>query len=88
MSSILAVLAYLVAMGLPIFLLYRFHAQTWYWHVLAVVAAIGLGFIPIPAELQRPGFDLIFGSVFIVLMIWGAGGLILYRTHQHHEKHA
>jgi len=88
MPTILAVLVYLLAMGLPILLLYWFHSQHWLWHVAAIAAAVGLGFIPIPAELQRPGFDLLFGSVFIALMVWGAGGLILYHTHGHREKHA
>ena len=88
MSGIVAVLVYLIALGLPIFLLYRFGIQTWYWHVLAVIASVGLGFVPIPPELQKPGFDLLLGSLFIMLMIWGAGGLILYRRHEHHEKHA
>jgi hypothetical protein len=91
MFGMLAVLVYLLAMGIPIFLLYRFHSQTWYWHTLSVLAAIGLGFLPIPFTLQKPGFDLLFGFVFIVLMIWGAGGLILFRTHHHtphHQKHA
>ena len=88
MSGIVAVLVYLVAMGLPIFLLYRFGTQSWYWHVLAIVTSVALGFVPVPDGLQKPGFDLLFGSLFIVLMIWGAGGLILYRKHEHHEKHA
>ena len=91
MFGMLAVLVYLLAMGIPIYLLYRFQSQAWYWHTLSVLAAIGLGFLPIPFALQKPGFDLLFGFVFIVLMIWGAGGLILFRTHHHahdHEKHA
>jgi hypothetical protein len=89
MFGMLAVLVYLIAMGIPIYLLYRFHTFGWYWHLLAVLCAVGMGFIPIPASLQKPGFDLIFGFVFIALMIWGAGGLILPRTWQHHyEKHA
>ena len=88
MPTILAVLVYLLAMGLPVLLLHRFHAQHWIWHAVAVVAAVGLGFVPIPPGLQRPGFDLLFGFVFIGLMVWGAGGLILYHTHEHHEKHA
>jgi len=83
MFGMLAVLVYLLAMGIPIFLLYRFHSQTWYWHSLSVLAAIALGFIPIPFELQQPEFDLLFGFTFIVLMIWGAGGLLLFRP-QHH----
>ena len=88
MPTILAVLVYLLAMGLPIYLLYQFHSQHWIWHALAIAAAIGLGFIPIPAQLQNPGFDLVFGFAFIALMIWGAGGLIVYHTHGHREKHA
>jgi thiol:disulfide interchange protein len=91
MFGMLAVLVYLLAMGIPIFLLYRFHSQAWYWHTLSVLAAIALGFTPIPVEFQKPEFDLLFGFVFIVLMIWGAGGLILFRQHHHtphHEKHA
>ena len=87
MFGMLAVLVYLLAMGLPIYLLYQFHSQAWYWHTLSVLAAVALGFIPMPIGLQKPGFDLLFGFVFIVLMIWGAGGLILFRPH-HHEKHA
>ena len=88
MPNILAVLVYLLAMGLPVLLLHHFHAQHWFWHAIAVAAAIGLGFVPIPPDLQRPGFDLVFGFVFIALMVWGAGGLILYHTHEHRERHA
>ena len=91
MFAMLAVLVYLLAMGIPIFLLYRFHSQAWYWHTLSVLAAVGLGFTPIPIEFQKPEFDLLFGFGFITLMIWGAGGLILYRPHHHtphREKHA
>jgi hypothetical protein len=89
MFGMLAVLVYLLAMGIPIYLLSRFHSQSWYWHTLSVLAAIGLGFTPIPIEFQKPEFDLLVGFVFIVLMIWGAGGLILFRPHHaHHQKHA
>ena len=91
MFGMSAVLVYLLAVGIPIYLLYRFHSQAWYWHTLSVLAAIALGFIPIPITLQKPEFDLLFGFVFITLMIWGAGGLILFRPHHdtpHHEKHA
>ena len=34
MFAMLAVLVYLLAMGIPIYLLYRFHSQAWYWHTL------------------------------------------------------
>jgi hypothetical protein len=87
MFAMLAVLVYLLAMGIPLYLLYRFHSQAWYWHTSSALAAIAMGFIPIPAAFQKPEFDLLFGFLFISLMIWGAGGLILFRTH-HHEKHA
>ena len=86
MFSLLAVLVYLVALGLPIYLLLQFHSQAWYWHALAVVAALALGLVPMPTWLQASASDLLMGFVFIVLMIWGAGGLIMFRTH--HEKHA
>jgi hypothetical protein len=86
MFTMWAVLVYLLAMAIPIYLLYRFHSQAWYWHVLAVIAALALGFMPTPAGLKTAGFDLLLGFAFIVLMIWGAGGLILLRPH--HEKHA
>ena len=90
MFGMLAVLIYLLAMGMPIFLLYRFHSQAWYWHSLSVLAAITLGFTPMPFALQKPEFDLLFGFTFIVLMIWGAGGLIMFRPHHqpHHRTHA
>lgn len=90
MFGIFVVLVYLLAMGIPISLLYRFHSQAWYWHSLSVAAAIALGFLPIPFALQKPGFDLLFGFAFIGLTIWGAGGLLLFRIHHHphYETHA
>jgi hypothetical protein len=87
MFAMLAVLVYLLAMGIPIYLLYRFHPQAWYWHTLSVLAALAMGLIPIPFAFQKPEFDLLFGFIFILLMFWGAGGLIFFRAH-HHEKHA
>ena len=86
MFSLFAVLVYLVALGLPIYLLLHFHSQAWYWHVLAVFAALALGLVPMPAWLQSSAYDLVLGFAFILLMVWGAGGLILFRTH--HERHA
>jgi hypothetical protein len=88
MSPKLAVLVYLAALAIPALLLWRFHAAHWSLHLLALAAAIGLGFIPIPPEMQGPTYDLMFGFIFVSLLTWGAGGLIMYRTHGHHEKHA
>ncbi|MBS1859655.1 MAG: hypothetical protein JST11_30065 [Acidobacteria bacterium] len=84
----LAILVYLAAIAIPIWLLYEFGGQSWYWHCLALAAGIGLGFLPIPPALQGPVFDLAFGFAFITLLIWGAGGIIFYHTQGHHHHHA
>ena len=84
--GLLAVLVYILAIGIPVFLLYRFRSGAWYWHLLAIVGALALGFVPTPAELKSSTFDLAFGGVFIFLMVWGIGGLIVFRPH--HERHA
>ena len=86
MLSMFAVLVYLVALAVPIWLLYHFGSGTWPWHVLAIATALVLGFIPIPAALKGAGAELIFGFVFTFLMVWGIGGLIVYRPHLH--RHA
>jgi hypothetical protein len=90
MSSVLIVSVYLVALAFPIYLLYHFRAQHWYWHLLCVAAALALGFVPTPAEWKTKAFDLLFGFTFIALMVWGVGGLVLSPTrddHGHHERH-
>jgi len=86
MFSFVATLIYLAALAIPIYLLIHFHSQAWYWHVLAVMAALAMGLVPMPAWLQASSADLVIGFVFLVLMVWGAGGLLMFRTH--HEKHA
>ncbi len=84
--TLLVILVYLLAIGIPVYLLYRFHSQTWYWHALAIAAALVLGFVPTPPSLQGAAFDMAFGSVFLLLVVWGIGGLILFSTHR--ERHA
>jgi hypothetical protein len=86
----LAVLIYLVAMGLPLYLLFHFQPRAWYWHALAIAGAISLGFIPIPAAMQKPVFDVIFACLFIALLIWGVCGLLLSHSggDKHQHKHA
>ncbi len=86
MSSLLAILLYVVAMAVPIYLLYRFRSQAWYWHALATIVGLGVGLMPGTALLQTTVGTLVYGVAFIFLMIWGIGGLILYRPH--HQKHA
>lgn len=86
MFGMSAVLVYLLAMGIPLLLL-RFHSAPWYWYLVAVVAAMTLGFIPMPYQMQNPVFDLVFGFVFIALLIWGVCGLLLFYAHRG-EMHA
>lgn len=81
MFSSFAVLVYLAAFAIPLFLLYRYHSMAWYWHVLALLAAVGMGFVQPPASL-----DLVYGAVFVFLVVWGLGGLVAFRWHR--EKHA
>ena len=75
-----------VALALPIYLLYRFRSQAWYWHVLAVILALVIGLMPGTALLQTEGGSLLYGFWFVILMVWGVGGLIPYRPR--HAKHA
>ena len=75
-----------VTLALPIFLLYRFRSQAWYWHVLAIIVALVIGLMPGTALLQTLGGSMLYGFVFVVLMLWGIGGLIPYRPRR--AKHA
>ncbi|HWQ54951.1 MAG TPA: hypothetical protein VN442_14795 [Bryobacteraceae bacterium] len=88
MITILVLLVYAFALGLPLWLLYHFKAQAWYWHVLSLAAALGLGFMPTPAGWQGPAYDLLFGGTFVLLTVWGIGGIAMYGTHVPHRKHA
>jgi len=81
-----AILVYLAAIALPFYALHHFHAVAWYWHLLAIAVAVSLGFYPVPVELQRRGFDLVFGFAIVALLFWGIGGFIVPRAHR--EKHA
>jgi hypothetical protein len=86
MFGMLAVLVYLTAMGVPLWLLHRFGSLQWFWHALAISAALVLGLIPVPIEFKGIAVDLIFGFSFILLLVWGIGGIVVYRPHLH--KHA
>ena len=78
-------LAYACAAVLALALLYCFHAH-WYWHVLSVVLAVGLGMvpaemIPIPAAWGVIR-DVTVGCVFLFLIVWGLGAPLFRRHHQ------
>ena len=86
MFGMLAILVYLVAMVVPLAILHRYGSASWFWHTLAICAALTLGLIPTPAPFNGLAADLIFGFCFVFLMIWGIGGLVVYRPHLH--RHA
>ena len=89
MSGILAFLVYLVAVAVPVYFLYTFHSQAWYWHLLATLAALAVGLVPTPPDWKTTGLDLVFGFCVTFLLVWGIGGLVTGRSHHAHwEKHA
>jgi hypothetical protein len=88
MFTALAVLAYLLAIGIPVYILYRFGSAGWYWHALAVVAAIALGMVPTPMRWQAPIFDMALGFGLVAMLVWGIGGFMAHPHGQHREKHA
>ena len=75
-----------VTLALPIYLLYRFRSQAWYWHVLAVIVALVIGLMPGTALLQTLVGSMLYGFVFVALMLWGVGGLIPFKRLR--NKHA
>jgi len=87
MFSLIAAVAYLAALVLAVFLLQHFGSAHWSWHVLSIVAALALGLMPAPDSFKGPAVDLGFGVVFIGLMTWVIGGIVLFRPH-HRHKHA
>lgn len=85
MSGAWVFLGYGLALAAALLLLYRFKALAWYWHVISLAAAVSLGFVPPPQGWSGPTFDLLFGVLFCFLMVWGLGGVLMFRTH--HPKH-
>ena len=86
MFSLLAIVLDVFAVVIPIFLLYRFRSMAWHWHVLAAAVALAIGLMPGTALLQTLGGSMVYGFVFVVLMLWGIGGLIPFGRLR--KKHA
>jgi len=86
MFSLLAIVLDVFAVVFPIYLLYQFRSQAWYWHVLAAAVALVIGLMPGTALLQTEGGSLLYGFSFILLLVWGVGGLVPYRPRR--AKHA
>jgi hypothetical protein len=69
--SIWVLIAYGCACLLALILLFLNGPRRWYWHILSLLVALGVGLTPIPAKLNTPNGSLIIGSVFTFLMVWG-----------------
>lgn len=59
--TLLVILVYLLAIGIPVYLLYRFHSQAWYWRALAIAAARRADPLPYASRKTRidaaPGYS-------------------------------
>jgi hypothetical protein len=80
MSLIWVFAAYACAAGLSVVLLYFLRAQAWYWHALSIGLALALGLTPMPSDWSTPPTDLMIGSAFLFLLVWGAAAP-LFRGH-------
>ncbi len=85
MSSGVVLAAYGCAAILPFVLIRCFGTQAWYWHVLSVCLAVGLGLAPIPASWVGAGTDLAVGSACTFLLLWGVAPLPR-ATHRSHSR--
>jgi len=78
-STTWAVLAYAVAAGLALILLYLSGTKPWYWHVLSGVVAVGIGLTPIPAKWNTPVTNVVVGFCFVFLMLWAVAAPFIGR---------
>lgn len=83
MNPFVVVSVYGLAFVLALWLLYIRHTA-WYWHVVAVAAALAVGLTPFPDGTRPP--DLVTGFVFVFLFFWGIGEAVVHPYHQ--RKHA
>jgi hypothetical protein len=89
MSSNLVILVYGSAFLAALALLVFFSVRAWYWHVLSIAAAVGLGLMPPPVWAQgKPEMDLLAGWGFVFLGTWGLGGLLAHVARSPRHRHA
>jgi len=74
-----AMLAYAVAGGLALILLFLSGSKAWYWHVLSGVVALGIGLTPIPPNLNTPTVNIIVGFCFVFMFLWAVAAPFLGR---------
>jgi hypothetical protein len=82
MSTMLVYVVYGFSVALALFLVFLFHAR-WYWHVLSVLAALAIGFSPPVRGWDGLTRDLVYGSVFLFLVVWGLAEPLVHRFHRH-----
>lgn len=90
MSTSIVLLAYLGAFLFAVLCMYLFGQVRWYWHVAAIIIALAMGLMPPVPGWQGPQFDILAGSLFIILFTWGVGEPIydsLKLPHFHGHKH-
>lgn len=75
----LAGLLYLVALLLPVYLLYRFRPLPWPVHALAVAIGLAIGFAPGTALLNSKAGTYLYGFAVVFLVVWGVAGFFLRR---------
>ena len=78
MSPVWVILTFGSSVVLALLALYFLHARAWYWHVLSVALAVTLGLTPLPAGWQSPSADLLVGSVFLLLIVWGLAAPVFH----------
>ena len=85
MNFSMVALAYAAAFAVALFLLWRFSNIKWYWHVLAVVLAVGLGLMPPLPVSSTAVYDMVVGSLFLLLIVWGIGEPVfkIFHIHRH-----
>lgn len=85
MTTWTVVLCYSGAILISVWLLWRFSHVRWYWHMLSVLVAVGIGLMPMKESWSRPTMDLLIGSFFLLLLAWGAGELAfrIFHIHRH-----
>jgi hypothetical protein len=86
MASTWVFVAYSVSVALALLFVYLFHSR-WYWHVLSVLAALGVGLTPPLPGLNGPIRDLLYGSVFLFLIVWGCAEPFVHRFHRRTVGH-
>jgi hypothetical protein len=69
-------ITYALSFLAAVLLLWRFGGARWYWHIAAVLVALGIGLMPQIEGMQGTTYDVVVGCAFIFLFIWGAGIII------------